>query len=1004
MPTRATQIATTTTTTTTTAASQLNSDKGEGSRKNSSSSPPTSKSDRYKIIYNKKAESEFFVDNSALAGFTGERILYMAIRELIENSLDSCESFSILPSIRISLKLYDPDNDLWILSCEDNGTGINSEKLPVAVCSFLTSAKYMEKQQRGLFGVGLKMVAAFSTKDTDFPIKVWNKSVDETDEYYFELRTDIGTNKPIVLIKKLLKGQDPQINSPSGFKIQVILRAKLVPITKNKIYEYVSETSIVNPYASLTFETDDGVFEFNRRTTIMPQPAQEILPHPSDMDLKTLKKAISKFHDQKLTLPKILSSSFQKLSYEKAKDIVASTGLSIKTSISDFSEHDLIKIVNICKKTKFQNPNTDHLSPIGKDVLTIGMMSEYTIVSSKTNDVLPPEKMSSSSSFSSSAYYNTNPKKFDSRGDNVGNNQVVSPNMIDQNNNNSTNTDAMPAKITSLTSHPSNINSTNSGMSNSNIANPVSELLTSDLEESKKPYSIKNSNSGSSSKSNFSVKVLKPVLTAYTSRTCVINNRPTIVETGLAYGGDIPSFKMYRFANKIPLLYDEGSDVAREVISEVEINKMGITKKQAKEQFSTNKESKKDRVIEVLPLHIFFHICSTKIPYKTAGKESIASEGELKYYMKSCLSELYRKLSTQIRKELKQKEAENKLRLYKHYLPFIVESINEALGIKSPKLNESFSRLIESHLSKKPTGGENDDEFPQTESSSSGFLSSSVDHIGQSALHSNPLSGVPSLPSHHTSTSRSNSKVNATSPTTSKSAMATNTTNSNTDTRFRHPTHPTKRPISKIKPKLSFKDSTKEVQSNTAVKKYTVNSELNNRGLATNNSKSIARRPQTNGDINNSSKRSKNIISSLLPTKTKKEYGKVTKTSKSIEEIKPNFKKNNAKQTEKVSKNTEKEMEQKYYPNKLFKNFNNHEVKTPITNKNNKSNAIIGSKIKPVTKAKDKISNKVQKHKPGSSTLKNKLNKKEDNSSQSTQLQSTLDSYGKRVNKGKKLR
>ena len=171
----------------------------------------------------------------------------------------------------------------------------------------------------------------------------------------------------------------------------------------------------------------------------------------------------------------------------------------------------------------------------------------------------------------------------------------------------------------------------------------------------------------------------------------------------MAYGGDINSFKFYRFANKIPLLYDEGSDVAREVVSEVEINKMGITKKQAKEQFSTNnKESKRDRVIEVLPIHIFFHVCSTKIPYKTAGKESIASEGELKYYMKSCLSELYRKLSTQIRKELKMKEAENKMKLYKHYLPFIVEAITDSLGIKNSKLNESFSSLIEKHLTKKP--------------------------------------------------------------------------------------------------------------------------------------------------------------------------------------------------------------------------------------------------------------------------------------------------------------
>jgi len=609
------------------------------------------KVEKYKIIYNKKAESEFFVDNSALAGFTGERILYMAVRELIENALDSCETFSILPSIKISLKTFDQTNDLWILSCEDNGTGISSDKLPVAVCSFLTSAKYMEKQQRGLFGVGLKMVAAFTTKDTDFPIKVWNKSTEESDEYYFELRTDIGTNKPIVL-KKSVNKSESQIEGDSGFKIQVILRARLVPITKSKIYDYVTQTSIVNPYAFITFETDDGIFTFDRRTSIMPAPAKEILPHPSDMDLQTLKKAISKFAGQKITLPKILCSSFQKFSYDKAKEIVSSAhlDLDVKNPTVDFNEHDLIKIVNMCKKTKFQNPNTDHLSPIGQEILTIGMMSEYTIVSNKNNEGGASENSS---------------------------NIVMIPQIKKSNNEND-------------------------------------EYVDGDENNDKNISKNQINNNTNISKSNFSVKVLQPVLSAYTSRTGIINNRPTIIETGLAYGGDISSFKLYRFANKIPLLYDEGSDVAREVVSEVEINKMGITKKQAKEQFSTtNKESKRDRVIEVLPIHIFFHICSTKIPYKTAGKESIAAEGELKSYMKSCLSELYRKLSTQIRKELKMKEAENKLKLYKHYLPFIVDAITESLGVKNSKLNESFSMLIEKHLTKKSNvdSVDNDDDY-----------------------------------------------------------------------------------------------------------------------------------------------------------------------------------------------------------------------------------------------------------------------------------------------------
>ncbi len=553
-----------------------------------------------KVRYDKKAESEFFVDNSALAGFTTERILYMAVRELVENSLDSCETAHILPRISLSIKTLDSANDLWVITCEDNGIGVPYDKVPVAVCSFLTSGKYVEKQQRGLFGVGLKMIAAFSTKDTIHPLKVWSKSIEEGSEHYFELRTDISTNKPIVLAKQLIEKGDGKIHGESGFRVEAILRARLSPITrnniKNKINEYISQTSVVNPYAIIEFETDDGMVTFNRRTEVMPQPAKEVLPHPADMDLQTLKKAIMNFMNQKTTLQGVLSTSFQKLSSTKAKEIIDNAKLENKPA-DKYTEHELIEVVNICRQTNFQQANTDHLSPIGGEILTAGMTSEYTIITNK---------------------------------------ETVST--------------AIP------------------GVSASEIQRP-----------------------------QISVKVLKPSLTAYASRTCVVNNRPTIVECGIAYGGDIPSFKLYRFANKIPLLYDEGSDVAREVISEVEINKMGISKKEVKEQFA-NSEVKSDRAVDLLPMHIFFHICSTKIPYKTAGKESIASEGELKKYMKSCLSELYRKVSAQIRKELRMKEAQSRLNLYKHYIPLIVSAISESVKIDSEKLSQAFTDLAEKHV------------------------------------------------------------------------------------------------------------------------------------------------------------------------------------------------------------------------------------------------------------------------------------------------------------------
>jgi DNA topoisomerase-6 subunit B len=558
-----------------------------------------------KVRYDKKAESEFFVDNSALAGFTTERILYMAVRELIENSLDSCETDHILPKISLSLKLLDASNDLWMITCQDNGIGIPSDKVPIAVCSFLTSGKYVEKQQRGLFGVGLKMIAAFSTKDTIHPLKVWSKSIEEGVEYHFALRTDISTNKPIVLAKKVTKGEESEIGDDSGFKVEAVLHAKLSPITrnniKNKINEYISQTSIVNPYAIIEYETDEGKVRFERRTEVMPQPAKEVLPHPADMDLQTLKKAIMNFMNQKTTLQGILSASFQKMSSEKAKEIISKAEVENKPA-DKYTENELIEIVKVCKYINFQQANTDHLSPIGEQILTTGMTSEYTIITTR---------------------------------------ETVSK-----------------------------------------------ETSTTEIQQ----------------RPQLTVKVLKPALTAYASRTCVINNRPTIVECGIAYGGNIPSFKLYRFANKIPLLYDEGSDVAREVVSEVEINKMGITKKEAKAQF-TNGEIKSDRAVELLPIHTFFHICSTKIPYKTAGKESIASEGELKKHMKYCLSELYRKVSAQIRKELRMKEAQGRLNLYKYYIPLVVDAISESIRLDASKLEQSFTELAEKHVKGEITGG-----------------------------------------------------------------------------------------------------------------------------------------------------------------------------------------------------------------------------------------------------------------------------------------------------------
>ncbi len=110
--------------------------------------------------------------------------------------------------------------------------------------------------------------------------------------------------------------------------------------------------------------------------------------------------------------------------------------------------------------------------------------------------------------------------------------------------------------------------------------------------------------------------------------------------------------KLYRFANRIPLLYDEGSDVSWKVLNE------GIDWKHYK-------------VSPDMSITIIVHICSTKIPYKTVGKEYIADRPEIEREIRNGIKEVLRKLSTYLSKKGSLEMAKRKRNIYAKYLPLI---------------------------------------------------------------------------------------------------------------------------------------------------------------------------------------------------------------------------------------------------------------------------------------------------------------------------------------------
>jgi len=193
--------------------------------------------------------------------------------------------------------------------------------------------------------------------------------------------------------------------------------------------------------------------------------------------------------------------------------------------------------------------------------------------------------------------------------------------------------------------------------------------------------------------------ILNPdFVVAVTRRPKAYEGHPFIIEVGIAYGGAIePSNEphLLRYANKIPLLYDEKADVAWKVVD------------------PRNFDWKSYLVTFPAPLAVLTHIASTKVPYKGVGKESVADVPEIEQELRNALREAARRLRDYLLKRLREEEARKRIVTYMKYAPEIAKSLavilqdasikettlrEMLLAAMKRKLNiedEEFSKLVE---------------------------------------------------------------------------------------------------------------------------------------------------------------------------------------------------------------------------------------------------------------------------------------------------------------------
>jgi len=153
---------------------------------------------------------------------------------------------------------------------------------------------------------------------------------------------------------------------------------------------------------------------------------------------------------------------------------------------------------------------------------------------------------------------------------------------------------------------------------------------------------------------------------------------PFIVEVAAAYGGSVPatgSVLLYRFANRIPLLYDEASDVSWKVVNS------GINWRHYK-------------VTPEAPVALIIHICSTKVPYKSVGKEFIADRPEVEREILNGVRDVARQLMLFLSKRESIERQKKRLDVFRKYLPKIAEFSTKCAGRKNAPGVEKLLRSV----------------------------------------------------------------------------------------------------------------------------------------------------------------------------------------------------------------------------------------------------------------------------------------------------------------------
>jgi len=321
-----------------------------------------------KESYRGLSAAEFFYRNREIAGFSNpSRALYQTVRELVENALDATELHGILPDLKVFIELDERPERVKV-RVEDNGIGIPYDEIPSVFGRVFYGSKYIIRQSRGIFGLGIKMAVLYAQITTGNPIYVMSSTPDSPLIAEYRIMIDISKNKPIILDEKLTKKR----RRWHVTVVELVIEGNWSQ-AKKRIEEYIKRTAIITPYANIYFKGPDSELFFKRITKVIPPPPKEAKPHPYGVDVEMLKMLI-RSSEKSLTLKEFISSTFEGVGEGIASNFIRWSKLNPQKKIAKLTLDEIVALAKMMKEYPYwRRPRPLSLSPIGENLLKKGI-------------------------------------------------------------------------------------------------------------------------------------------------------------------------------------------------------------------------------------------------------------------------------------------------------------------------------------------------------------------------------------------------------------------------------------------------------------------------------------------------------------------------------------------------------------------------------------------------------------------------------------------------------